>query len=251
MTPRPLADELGATPFALGLSAGFFGFFAHAGFMLALVEAGLRPARVTGASAGALVGGLVAAGMPPADVCRELLALRREDFWDPGLGLGLLRGEKFLRRLERLLPVRTFEACPVPLAVSVYDLASRRTIVVRSGPLAEALVASCTFPLLFRPQRLAERWVLDGGIVDRAGLYGMPEVGASTPYRRVLHHHLTSRSPWRRRGGAASQRPRRPDVLSLELAGLPRVSPFALERGASALMLARRETARLLTERHP
>ena len=37
-----------AEPFTLGLSAGFFGFYAHAGLVVALEEAGLRPARVAG-----------------------------------------------------------------------------------------------------------------------------------------------------------------------------------------------------------
>ena len=31
----------------------------------------------------------------------RLLTLRREDFWDPALGFGLLRGERFRSELER------------------------------------------------------------------------------------------------------------------------------------------------------
>ena len=52
------ADWLREQPFTLALSAGFFGFFAHAGVLRALEEQELRPARVVGASAGALSGGL-------------------------------------------------------------------------------------------------------------------------------------------------------------------------------------------------
>src|SRR5688572_12161512 len=101
------------------MSAGFFGFFAHTGMLAALEAAGLRPKRVTGASAGALVGGLWAAGLDTRSISEELLRLRREDFWDPAPGLGLLKGELFRARLESLLPVPEFEDCRVPAALSV------------------------------------------------------------------------------------------------------------------------------------
>ena len=56
------ADWLSEEPFTLLSSAGFFGFFAHAGLLAALEQTGLSPRRVAGASAGALAGGLWAAG---------------------------------------------------------------------------------------------------------------------------------------------------------------------------------------------
>src|SRR5690606_33221631 len=48
------SDWLAREPFTLALSAGFFGFFAHTGVLLALEHAGLRPRRIVGVSAGAL-----------------------------------------------------------------------------------------------------------------------------------------------------------------------------------------------------
>ena len=57
------ADELREKPFTLVLSAGFFGFFAHTGFLQTLEELELVPDRVVGASAGALAGGLWSAGL--------------------------------------------------------------------------------------------------------------------------------------------------------------------------------------------
>ena len=125
-------------PFTLGLSSGFFGFFAHAGVVSVLEAEGLRPARVVGSSAGALVGGLWGAGVPAARLREELLALRRAHFWDPWPGLGLLRGRLFRARLEAMLPVRTFEEAPVPIALSAFDVLGRRTAVLDAGPLAAA-----------------------------------------------------------------------------------------------------------------
>ena len=227
-----LREWLADAPFTLALSSGFFGFFAHAGVVSVLEEEGLLPAAVSGSSAGALVGGLWAAGLPAAEMRRELLALQRADFWDPGPGAGLLRGELFRRRLERIAPATALEGARVPLAVSAYAVTARRTAVLREGPLAAALHASCAFPFLFQPVRVAGRLHLDGGIADRPGIAGVPE-GA-----RVLHHHLASRSPWRRRGSPALALPRRAGLHSVVLGELPRVGPFRLERGRLAMEVA-------------
>lgn len=229
MATPTLRDWLREAPFTLGLSSGFFGFFAHAGVVAVLEEEGLLPSRVVGSSAGALTGGLWAAGVPADRIREELLALRREHFWDPGPGLGLLRGALLRERLERLLPVTTFEGCPRTLAVSAFDLGARRTVVLRTGPLAPAIHASCAAPVLFQPVRIEGRAYLDGGILDRHGLSALGED------ERVLYHHLTSRSPWRRRGSPALRVPARPALRALAFAGLPRLGPFRLERAGEAM----------------
>src|SRR5690606_38887683 len=101
------AAWLAAAPFTLALSAGFFGFFAHTGVLQALEEAGLSPRRIVGVSAGALAGGLWASGLSAAELAEELLRLRRDDFWDPGLPLGgFLKGGKFAAKLRSLLDAR-------------------------------------------------------------------------------------------------------------------------------------------------
>ncbi len=224
-----LREWLAAGPFTLTLSSGFFGFFAHAGVVSVLEEEGLLPARVCGSSAGALVGGLWAAGVPAPGIRDALVALRREHFWDARPGLGLLRGAAFRARLEALAPARTFAECRVPLAVSVFDLLAARTAVLRDGPLAPALHASCAVPVLFQPVRVGGRLFLDGGVLDRHGLAG------AGPGERVLYHHLTSRSPWRRRNSPALRVPDRPGLQAVALDGLPRLGPFRLERGPDAM----------------
>lgn len=232
MTAPTLRDWLDEGPWALALSAGFFGFFAHAG-VLSAMEDRPRPRRVTGASAGALMAGLWSAGLPIVKLQRQLDELRREEFWDPAPGLGLLRGKRFRAKLEGMVGAATFEDGPLRAAVSVYDLLSRRTRVLDSGPLAPALHASCALPFLFHPVRIGRRLYSDGGIADRPGFEGL----RGEP--RVLYHHLASRSPWRRPGDPALKVPQRPGTVTVVLDGLPRVNPFALTRGREAFGRAR------------
>jgi NTE family protein len=232
-----LREHLAAAPFALAMSSGFFAFFAHTGFLTVLEDEGLAPARVSGSSAGALVGAAWAAGVDAPVLAAELERLERKDFWDPGVGPGVLRGRLFRERMSALLPARSFDACRAPAAVSVFDVLSRRTRVIDAGDVARAICASCAVPFLFHPVWIERRAYLDGGILDRPGLAGMP---ATEP--RVLFHHIASKSPWR----AKQELPRRAGMVTLVLEGLPRSGPFRLDEGRRAFRAARDATRRAL-----
>ncbi len=226
------------------MSSGFFAFFAHTGFVTALEEAGVAPARVSGSSAGALVGAAWAAGASGPDLARELEALERQDFWDPHLGHGLLRGALFREHMRRILPVNDFAQTRIPAAVSVFEVRTRQTRIVQDGEIATAICASCAVPLLFRPVEIAGRSYLDGGILDRPGLAGMPEG------ERVLYHHIASRSPWRAsRWQGKEPLPSRPGMLTFMLDVLPRSGPFALGKGREARRVAYEATKRALDQK--
>jgi NTE family protein len=232
-----LADWLAEGPFTLAMSSGFFSFFAHTGMLSSLIERA-TPRAIAGSSAGALVGGAWAAGLEPAAFARVLATLSRDAFWDPALGLGLLAGGRFDALLRGMLPVTTFSACRVPVAISAFDIARRRTAVLRDGDLPLAIRASCAVPAMFHPVWIGGRAYWDGGIRDRPGLDG---VAAG---ERVLYHHIASKSPWRRDADLAL--PRRANLVTLVLDGLPRSGPFRLDAGRHALSLAKEATARAL-----
>ena len=235
-----LREWLSEAPFSLGMSSGFFGFFAHCGVLSVLEEEGLLPERVAGSSAGALVTGSWAAGLSSHALASELRELKRSDFWDPSPGFGLLRGKLFRERLEAMLPVAELGECRVPASVSVYDVLRRRVRVLDRGPIAPALHASCAVPLMFHPVVHAGGVLVDGGVVDRPGLTGL------RAERRVLFHHLASRSPWRRKDSEALRIPKREGLVTLVIEALPRVGPFRLENGPRALDRAREATRRAL-----
>jgi NTE family protein len=109
--------------------------------------------------------------------------------------------------------------------------------VIDRGLVAPAICASCSVPLLFQPVRIEGRAYLDGGILDRPGLAGMPETEP-----RVLFHHIASRSPWR----TENVIPTRPGMLTFAIEGLPRSGPFRLEAGRRAFRAAYAATRRAL-----
>ena len=234
--PQTLRDWLRERPFTLAMSSGFFGFFAHAGMLAVLEEERLLPAAVAGSSAGALTGGLWAAGLGTDRIAELYLGLRKADFWDPAPGPGFLRGGRFRALLGSVTAVRALEDCRCPLAVSAFDLVRLRTRVFRSGGWVEAVYASCAVPLMFRPIRIGRGWYVDGGLADRPGLRGVE------PGSRVFHHHLAPE----RNGHEVAVPPSRDNMATLVIAGLPRPAPAALHRAAAAIAAAREATRRAL-----
>jgi len=252
------------------LSSGFFGFFAHAGFALAMEELGLRPAAAAGSSAGAIVAAMWASGRSGAEMRERLAAIRRSDFWDPTGPIdwlrgppGILRGDAMERLLDEHLACATFEACRFPVAVNAFDIAGRRAVVFSSGPLAPAVRASASLPGLFRPALVGGRWHLDGGLVEKTPVAWLLE---RSDIDLVIIHHLRSAAPSLPRNPGALQILRaaigalrgRVDEATLDAArrsgrrllivepDVPHVGPFALDRGPDAFEAARSHARRAL-----
>jgi len=234
-----LAEWLAERPFGLAMSSGFFSFYAHTGMLSALIGRGLAPAHVAGSSAGALVAGAWAAGLAPEELAAELQRVRREDFWDPSVGAGLLAGKKFDALLREMLPLDRIEACTVPVRISVFDILRRRTQILVRGDLPRAIRASCAVPGMFQPVWIDRRPYWDGGILDRAGI-------AEMPAGRLLFHHIAAPAPWSRSEPAL---PERTDMVSLVLEKLPRPHPWAMDVGRRAVGIAREATERALDQR--
>jgi NTE family protein len=226
-------------PFGISLSAGFFGFFAHAGLMGALEDAGLAPEQISGASAGAIIGGGYAAGLRAHDFLKHLENLERADFWDPGLGLGLLKGQKFLNLLREILPINRIENTLLPVGISVFDILNHQTISLRRGCLPRAIAASCCVPGLFRPVWIRGKPYWDGGLMERSGLSGILGEG------RVFYHHLQSRSTLRWPLGFFTKRP---GMVTFVQQSLPAVGPFKLDQGTRAFEMSYRNTKLALKE---
>ncbi|NQD36309.1 patatin [Permianibacter sp. IMCC34836] len=240
-----LRDWLAEQPYTLTLGSGFFGFFGHFGVLKALLDAGLPPARLTGASSGALVAACYASGMSIEAMQQLLFTMKRQDFWDPGWAIwrgGLLKGEQFRAQMRATFPSTHFDALQVPLALSVYNASRQRTEVIDSGDLVDATYASCALPVLFQPLRRNGETLLDGGVKDR------PALAAVADDERVLIHHLAAKSPWRRADDPALRPPQRGNGTTLVLVGLTRCSPFKLERGSLAFAEAYATTTARLAQ---
>jgi NTE family protein len=256
-TSATLKEWLQEEDFSLSLSSGFFSFFAHLGMLSVLEDEQLIPKHISGSSAGALIGSLWAAGLSCQTIARELFALRRTDFWDPDMTLGfrmppqkhtpgLLKGALFRHRLEMITKphqVNDIKDCPISLCLSVHCLESKSTVVFDSGPFADTVYASCAFPGLFQAitlehPSLGTARFNDGGILDRPALAGY----SSDTDERIFYHHISSRSPWRKKNSPSLRHPQRPKLSTLSLNNISRCGPTKLHLGPQIFEQARNQT---------
>jgi NTE family protein len=154
---------------ALVLGSGGARGYAHIGVIQALREAEVEVVSVAGASMGALVGGLLAAG-------------KLDEFTDWTLGLGQLevlrlidlslsspgaiRGEKVFAILADLLGGQRIEELPIDYTAVAVDLLAHREVWFREGPLDVAIRASAAIPSFFVPVTLNGRVLVDGGVLN-------------------------------------------------------------------------------------
>lgn len=168
---------------AFVLSGGGNHGCAQVGMLRALIERGIYPDVVVGTSAGALSGSAIAADPTPAGV--EHLAmvwgsLRSEHIFAGGrLGRAwsLLSGDDHLYSnqglaglIDQMSPAAHFEELAVPLRVIATDLSTGEEVVIASGPLKPALLASAALPGSFPPVIHDHRTLVDGGVVDNVPL---------------------------------------------------------------------------------
>jgi len=156
------------TGIALG-SGGAKGL-AHIGVLKVLQEHGIEPDLLSGTSIGALVGALYCLRGGIAAV--EKYALGFEDanlsaYLAPRpSGSGLISEKRIRNFLEASLGSGRIEDLDRPFFCPAADIRSGREVMFDRGALVQAVRASISIPVLFRPVRLGSRYLVDGGLVN-------------------------------------------------------------------------------------
>lgn len=158
-----------ASTVSLVLGAGGARGLAHIGVIEELLARGYRISSIAGASMGALVGGIHAAGR--LDAYRDwvlrlerLDVLRLLDFtWS---GAGMIRGERVIGALRELVGEHLIEALPIAYTAVAVDIDAEREVWLTRGPLFDAIRASIAIPGIFTPMVLHGRRLVDGGLLN-------------------------------------------------------------------------------------
>lgn len=154
---------------SLVLGSGGARGLAHIGVIHWLEEHGYRIAALAGASMGALVGGIYAAGKLP-DYERWVRTITKVDMltlldlsWDRS---GLVKGDKIIHKLVELVGEQLIEELPIKYTAVATDIVRHKEIWLRSGRLFDAVRASMAFPLLFTPFAFKGGELIDGGVLN-------------------------------------------------------------------------------------
>lgn len=185
---EPRRGPLTAFVFAGGGSLGAI----EVGMLRELLNRGEQPDCVVGASAGA-INAAYFAGSPSRDGVKELEALwcriRRQDVM-PFSMLGLL--DIVLRRrphlveptalrtlLEKNLRFGRIEQAAMPLHIVATEVLSGNEVVISSGPVVEAVLASAAIPGVFPPVRIDGVDLVDGGVANNTPISVAVGLGAT------------------------------------------------------------------------
>jgi NTE family protein len=165
------------------------------GMLRALVEAGITPDLVIGASSGAL--NAVAFAEQPSlagvDRLEQLwVGLRRKHV--APLSVASVIGA-FIGRRESLVPntaMRRFlesaamsqrlEDTTLPVHVVATDMSDGATVVLSRGDIVTSLMASAAYPGLYPPVRLGGRYLIDGGVGADIPILQAEDLGAVRSY---------------------------------------------------------------------
>jgi NTE family protein len=163
-----LARLLRGTAHGLVLSGGSAKGTAHIGVALALREAGLAPDFVTGTSAGALIGAMVASQWSEQQMRDAVYRLAAFPAWrelHPPFG-SLLSGRQMRRLLVDLFGTTEVDETWLPFEPVAADLVSGAAVVPRSTTVRRAVQASTALPALWPPVPYGAQLLIDGGTVN-------------------------------------------------------------------------------------
>lgn len=196
--------HLKAQKVGLVLSGGGAKGLAHIGVLKALEENNIPIDYITGTSMGGIVGAMYAAGYSPAQIEKIALSTDFQDwvggkyksdysfyFQKNNTNAAILTAKLSIDTSLRLslrpnlvndIPLNfallelfsqassiakdNFNNLFVPYRCMVSDVLSQKSIVVSKGSLAEAVRATMTVPLVYRPIKLDEKYVFDGGLYN-------------------------------------------------------------------------------------
>jgi NTE family protein len=198
------ATRTHAQKVGLVLSGGGAKGIAHIGILKALEENNIPIDYITGTSMGGIVGAMYAAGYSPSQIEKIALSKDFQDWVggrytsdysfffqkksiNPSILTAKLSVDSNLRlnvrsNLVNDIPLNfallelfaqasalskdNFDNLFVPYRCMVSDVLSQTSITVAKGSLAEAVRATMTVPLIYRPIKLEEKYVFDGGLYN-------------------------------------------------------------------------------------
>ncbi len=179
-----LARRIGGVKVGLALGTGAALGHSLIGILKVFKREGIPIDIIAGTSIGSLIGGFVALGMEPEEI--EDMAIKIDKswvyenlFWDLTIPRsGLFAGHTLLRFIRSYFGSKEFHELELPYACVACDIETGEEVVLREGRVAESIRASCGLPLIFAPERIGGRYLVDGGLVNPVPTSVVSDMGA-------------------------------------------------------------------------
>lgn len=158
-----------ATEKTIGLALGGGAILgaAHIGVLKAFDEEKIPISAISGTSIGAFVAALYAFGVSPDQI--EKIALDLDWLDISGFvfsRLGLLSNEKMGKKINDVLGEVQFKEARIPLSIIATDIGRFEKVVLETGDVARAVMASACVPGIFIPVEIDDHLLVDGGLME-------------------------------------------------------------------------------------
>nr|WP_298996577.1 patatin-like phospholipase family protein [uncultured Allomuricauda sp.] len=210
----------------LVLSGGGAKGLAHIGALKIIEEAGIKIDYIGGTSMGAIVGALYASGYSANELDsifrttdfpklitdnvprgaktfyekddseRYALSLPFDNFnvsFPQAISGGQNIYNEFVKLLFHVKDISDFKRLPIPFICMATNVETGESVLLDSGYLPEAIMASGTFPSLFEPSEVNGDILIDGGVVNNYPIEEVKKMGANFIIGVDVQHDLASR----------------------------------------------------------
>jgi NTE family protein len=196
----------------LVLSGGGAKGLAHIGALKVIEESGVKIDYIGGTSMGAIVGALYASGYTASQLdsifrsvdfdklIQDNLPRSAKTFYEKeaseryaltlpfnnfkvSIPSAISKGQNIYNLLAKLLNhvnhINDFNKLPTPFFCIATDVESGQPVLLDSGYLPEAIMASGAFPSLFQPVEINNKVLIDGGVVNNYPIGELRDLGAN------------------------------------------------------------------------
>lgn len=210
----------------LVLSGGGAKGLAHIGALKVIEEAGVQIDYIGGTSMGAIIGALYASGYSANELdsifratdfgslIQDNLPRNAKTFYEkedseryaltlpfnnfkvsvpPAYSAGQNIYNELVRLLYHVKDVDDFSKLPIPFVCIATNIETGKEVVLNSGYLPEAIMASGTLPSLFEPSSIDDKILVDGGVVNNYPIDKVIELGADIIIGVDVQHGLSNR----------------------------------------------------------
>jgi NTE family protein len=166
----------------LALSSGAARGVAHIGVLEILEKEGIPINMIAGTSMGAIIGAMYAQGKNASEIKEIALDLGWRELARvlalTSPNTGFFSGRKIKTRLKEIIGEVDFADLKIPFACVATDVISGEEVVIKQGPVLEAVIASMSLPVIFRTARWQGRYLVDGGVVNPVPVNVLKDMGA-------------------------------------------------------------------------
>lgn len=188
----------------IALSGGGVAGCAHIGVLLALEEAGIAIDCIAGSSSGAMIAALYSYGYSPSQLLDMLPAITKRylDYDYKGIlkkifvgkkVRGMIKGEKLRGLIADTTGGAQMCDLKLPVCITATDLKNARQVnfvsrpvkkpqqdadFITDIPVADAVQASLSIPVLFQPVFFEDKVLIDGGLMDNCPVAPARALGA-------------------------------------------------------------------------